>query len=189
MYNSQYINYINQNRRDYIGTMSKNKSDILFLQNKDKDIVSKIYDTNMLCTYQFEFTKSLEDKSKEGEEEEDVKWKDMLYKVQLSQVFLVDDGASVTSSYILSQIEKLYDIVKDVQFIRKLISENKHGIVFTENTQEEKDFLLFQTLFSYDYFHLFHKCMIYYFSSISSEEILMSSIMELTKKLLSNKNK
>ena len=186
MYNSQYI-YQYRHSQHNVVSMSKNISD----NNKcmvNKENVSKIYDTNMLCTYQIDLSKSYcsDENNSEEEEEDDTKWKNMLYNVQLSQVFLVEDGASVTSSYILSRIEKLYDLVKDVQFIVNLISKNKHGIVFSDNTQEEKDFLLFQTLFSYDYFHLFHKCMIYYFSSLSSEVQLKSSIKELNELLQGN---
>lgn len=187
MYNSQYINQYRQHSQHNVLSMSKNISDNKCIVNKEN--VSKIYDTNMLCTYQIDLSKSYcsDENNSEEEEEDDTIWKNMLYNVQLSQVFLVEDGTSVTSSYILSRIEKLYDLVKDVQFIVNLISENKHGIVFSDNTQEEKDFLLFQTLFSYDYFHLFHKCMIYYYSSLSSEVQLKSSIMELTKELQGNK--
>ena len=186
MYNSQYINQYRHSQHNVV-SMSKNISDEnIFMVNKEN--VSKIYDTNMLCTYQIDLSKSYcsDENNSEEEEEDDTKWKNMLYNVQLSQVFLVEDGDSVSSSYILSRIEKLYDLVKDVQFIVNLISKNKHGIVFSDNTQEEKDFLLFQTLFSYDYFHLFHKCMIYYFSSLSSEVQLKSSIMELNEVLQGN---
>jgi len=172
--------------------MSSMKTDDKCIPNKD--LVSKIYDTNMLCTYQIEFSKPFsfdEDKIEnvKDEEKDDSNWKNILYNVQLSQVFLAEDDTCVSSSYILGKIEKLYELVKDVQFIIDIISANKHSEIFSENTQEEKDFLLFQTLFSYDYFHLFHKCMIYYYSSISSKQQLEKCIKELSNELQCSKNK
>ena len=146
----------------------------------NKEEVTRIYDTQMLCTYQIRVSEA-----PNGNEynEEGITWEHMLYNIQLAQVFRVEDGASVSAPYILSQIEKLYALVRNIEFIEDLISLNQHQIVFMSNTKEEKDFLLFQTLFSYDYFHLFHRCLIFYFSSTPSEEKLQSSILELSSAL------
>jgi hypothetical protein len=141
-----------------------------------KEEVSKIYDTQMLCTYQIKLSEA---PNRNEYNEDGISWENMLYNIQLSQVFLAKEGSSVSVSYILAQIEKLYSLLKEIDFIKDLISINQHQIIFMSNTKEEKDFLLFQTFFSYDYFHLFHRCMIFYFSSTPSEEKLQNSILEL----------
>tara|TARA_B110000967_G_scaffold85058_1_gene87625 strand:+ start:94 stop:699 length:606 start_codon:yes stop_codon:yes gene_type:complete len=157
-------------------TMETNDDEINTI---NRDEVKNIYDTQMLCTYQIELTKLTMCDKNDKEQEEEQSLKNMLYNVQLAQVFKVEDGTSVSSSYMLSQIERLYILIKDIEFIKQLISTNPYSYLFVENNKEEKEFLLFQTLFSYDYFHLFHKCMIYYFASTQANDNLKECILTL----------
>lgn len=151
-----------------------------------RDRVNATYDTQMLCTYQIELSSGTHNETRRTEdEEENIEMHNMLYNIQLSQVFLCDDLSFVDPPKLLQRIEKLYEIIRDVEFVKTLISINRHKTIFDSNNDEEKNFLLFQTLFSYDYFHMFHKCMIYFFSNISSEEKMVHCINELTRALSS----
>lgn len=161
----------------------------------NRNEVMDIYDTLMLCTYQIELTKlkmhthhNENEKDEDEDEDEERNMKNMLYNVQLAQVFKLEDSTSVSSSNILSQIEQLYILIKDIDFIKNLISQNPYTYLFHDNSKEETEFLLFQTFFSYDFFHLFHKCLIYYFASTPSNDHLKDSILSLNT-AMQNKTK
>lgn len=165
----------------------KQNDEVIHTINRNE--LKDIYDTQMLCTYQIELTKlTMHIHDDETEQDEEQSLKNMLYNVQLAQVFKIEDITSVSSSNILSQIEQLYIIIKDIDFIKQLISTNPYDYLFQDNSKEETEFLLFQTFFSYDFFHLFHKCLIYYFASIPSNDILKESILTLNT-AMQNKNK
>ncbi len=151
-----------------------------------RDKVNATYDTQMLCTYQIVLSSGTHNETqKNDEEEENIEMHNMLYNIQLSQVFLCDDQSIIDPSLLLPRIEQLYELIRDVEFVKSLISINRHKSIFDSNDEEEKNFLLFQTLFSYDYFHMFHKCMIYFFSNISSEEKMVYCLNELSRALRS----
>ena len=98
---------------------------------------------DMICTY----------KLMTEDEEEEIGIKQMLYQFQLLQAFNMSD---YNDSELNDKIQALYQQLKNVEFIKILIQKNPHTIHFEEPE------LIFRTLFSYDYFDLFHKCLYYY---------------------------
>ena len=114
----------------------------------NRNEVMDIYDTLMLCTYQIELTKlkmhthhNENEKDEDEDEDEERNMKNMLYNVQLAQVFKLEDSTSVSSSNILSQIEQLYILIKDIDLITNLISKNQYTYLFPDNRKEETEFL------------------------------------------------
>ncbi len=98
---------------------------------------------DMMCTYKL--------MTEEGEDE--IGLKQMLYQMQLLQAF---DIGEYNDEIINNKIITLYQEIKDTSFVKILIQQNPHTIHFEEPE------LIFRTLFSYDYFDLFHKCLYYY---------------------------
>jgi hypothetical protein len=89
--------------------------------------------------------------TEEGEDE--IGLKQMLYQMQLLQAF---DITEYNDDIMNNKIITLYQEIKDTSFVKILIQQNPHTIHFEEPE------LIFRTLFSYDYFDLFHKCLYYY---------------------------
>ena len=98
---------------------------------------------NMICTYKM--------MTEDGEDE--VGLKQMLYQLQLLQAF---DITEYNDDIMNNKIATLYQEIKDTSFVKTLMQNNPHIIHF------EDPELIFRTLFSYDYFDLFHKCLYYY---------------------------
>jgi hypothetical protein len=95
--------------------------------------------------------------------EDEVGLKQMLYQLQLLQAF---DIAEYNDDIINNKIIALYQEIKDTSFVKILMQKNPHTIHFKESE------LIFRTLFSYDYFDLFHKCLYYYSNNESINESL-----------------
>ena len=171
--------------------MSNNHTQLhTIVEQINKDHVMNIYDTLMLCTYHIENSKDIVEDDDDNTKEEEDYLRHMLYNVQLSQIFKIEDGTVVTMTYMLSQIEQLYNLLKDIEFVDTLLSLNPHTKLFMNNKDvEDSKFMVFQTLFSFDYFHLFHKCLINYYSSIQSEDTLTKSINNLISAFKINKDK
>ena len=156
MYNSKYTATVNMSIRN-------------------KEEVERIYDTKMLCTYHIGLSRSL-GTTEEGpvsssddedcDEIENQLLMDMLYKIQLLQLFRLDDENDKTTDCVLQRMEELYRLLRDNEFIKEIIDSNPHNLALFDpfRDEEETRFILFQTLFSYDYLYMFHKCMISYFS-------------------------
>ena len=114
---------------------------------------------DMICTYKL---------MTEDEEEEEIGIKQMLYQFQLLQAFNMSD---YNDNELNDKIQALYQQLKNVEFIKILIQKNQNTTYFKE---EE---LIFRTLFSYDYFDLFHKCL-YYHSKNESIDNAMGLLLE-----------
>lgn len=95
---------------------------------------------DFMCTY----------KLLEEETEEEKGLKNLLYNMQLLQMFNLNN---YDENNINSKIDMLYDNIKNEKFIEILINENPYKKTL------EKNELVFRVLFSYDYFDLFHKCL------------------------------
>ena len=114
---------------------------------------------DLICTY----------KLMTEDEEEEIGIKQMLYQFQLLQAFRMTD---YNDSEINNKMQTLYQQLKNVEFVKILIQKNPHTNYFKE--EEE---LIFRTLFSYDYFDLFHKCL-YYHSKNESVDNAMGLLLE-----------
>ena len=114
---------------------------------------------DLICTY----------KLMTEDEEEEIGIKQMLYQFQLLQAFRMTD---YNDSEINNKMQTLYQQLKNVEFVKILIQKNPHTNYFKE--EEE---LIFRTLFSYDYFDLFHKCL-YYHSKNESDDNAMGLLLE-----------
>lgn len=157
---------------------------------RNKEEVERIYDTKMLCTYHIGLSRSMRT-TEEGrvsssdeedyDETENQLLMDMLYKIQLLQLFRLDEENEKTTDCVLQRMEELYRLLRDNEFIKEIIDSNPHKLALYDpfRDDEETRFILFQTLFSFDYLYMFHKCMISYFSLGKSQGHLSKSVQDL----------
>lgn len=108
---------------------------------------------NMICTYKMI--------TEDGDDE--VGLKQMLYQMQLLQAF---DIAEYNNDIINNKIIALYQEIRDTSFVKILMQQNPNTIHFEEPE------LIFTTLFSYDYFDLFHKCLYYHSKNESIDDTM-----------------
>ena len=108
---------------------------------------------NMICTYKMI--------TEDGDGE--VGLKQMLYQMQLLQAF---DIAEYNNDIINNKIIALYQEIRDTSFVKILMQQNPNTIHFEEPE------LIFTTLFSYDYFDLFHKCLYYHSKNESIDDTM-----------------
>lgn len=118
---------------------------------------------NMICTYKMI--------TEDGDDE--VGLKQMLYQMQLLQAF---DIGEYNDEIINNKIITLYQEIKDTSFVKILIQQNPHTIHFEEPE------LIFRTLFSYDYFDLFHKCLYYYSKNEPIDHVIELLLNEFNTK-------
>jgi hypothetical protein len=97
------------------------------------------------------------------DDEDEIGIKQLLYQLQLLQAFgMTDYNDSIMNNKILV----LYQQLKNVDFVKILIQENPYTMYFKEPE------LIFRTLFSYDYFDLFHRCLYCHFKNESTDETM-----------------
>ena len=140
--------------------------------------ISSIYNTHMICTYKllkeeeldFETDETkIDELTKELEED-----KKLLYQLQLLQVFYVQDF----NECILNDcIDKLYSKISNEKFVQDLLNNNPFQLQFNRDKC-----LLFRTLFSYDLFDLFHRCIVDYYTNIDSNKHVKETFLEEIKK-------
>lgn len=111
-----------------------------------------------MCDLQLDYICTYKDIMEEGEDE--IGLKQMCYQLQLLQAF---NMIEFNDTEIHDKINKLYTQLKEVSFVQELIMKNPYS------NQLADPELVFRTLFSYDYFDLFHKCLLYYYSNKSFE--------------------
>jgi hypothetical protein len=123
------------------------------------------YDYNLICTYHLI--------------EDDDNLSSLCYQNQLLQVFKLKN---FDSQKIDNNIIKLYNILKDDQEILDIfdILSNKLTIFqFLKQNDEKLDNLfIFQMLFAYDYFYLFHNSFIHYNSNKSLNKSSFSELKQ-----------
>ena len=118
---------------------------------------------NHICTYHLI--------NEDENDEEEIGIKDMLYKIQLLQMFKLDEYDDII---INNKINSLFQELKEEKFLKDLFKIHQYNI----NNDTE---FLFHTLFSYDYFYIFHKLLYLYFNKLDFNK----QIEEITNKFLS----
>lgn len=102
------------------------------------------YNYNFLCTYT-DFSNNY--------------YSNLCYQIQLLQAF----NMQKYDEYILNKnIKKIFYVLEDNLEIKKIIillSKKNSNLSFLNIfNKEEQAYFNYQLLFSYDYFHIFHKC-------------------------------
>jgi hypothetical protein len=129
------------------------------------DTLDLDYDTSFMCTY------TLFDDADDS---------NLCFQTQLLQAFKLttydDDKISVTRG-------KIYDILKDNEEIQEILEILSNTIFmfqyFKSNNKELDNTFVFPILFSYQYFHLFHKLLSNYISNKSLQKNHFSQIKQL----------
>ena len=105
--------------------------------------------------------------------EEEKGLKEMLYKIQLLQLFGLNE---LDEDVMNDTISDLYENIKNEPFIQELLEENPYKINFSNHE------LLFRTFFSYDFLDLFHRCLYNHFNKLPMEESINKLKAEFTTK-------
>lgn len=104
---------------------------------------------NHLCTY----------KLITEDDEEEIGLREMLYKIQLLQIFNMEEFEEET---INKKIDHLFNSIKNEDFIKNIFEKHPYnGTIYND--------LIFRTLFSYDYLDLFHKCLYHFYNNLPLE--------------------
>jgi hypothetical protein len=130
------------------------------------------YNTDFICTY-----KQMDDEFSQ----------DYLYRVQLLQAFGLDDWDDDKVNIIMNETYcKIKDVALFIEIIEKakqnseisnLISLICDDIAYSElNDESNKDKLVFELLFKYEFFDIMHKCI--------SEQLRNGSVKESTKNMI-----
>ncbi len=122
---------------------------------------------NLELNYLFTYKMITED----NEEEKGLK--EMLYKIQLLQIFGLNE---LDEDVMNNKMNSLYESIKNEPFITELLEDNPYKINFFNNE------LLFRTLFSYDFLDLFHKCLYNHFNNLPMEESINKLKVEYISK-------
>lgn len=104
---------------------------------------------NYLCTY----------KLITEDDEEEIGLREMLYKIQLLQIFNLEEFEEET---INNKIDDLFESIKNENFVIQIFDKHPYKDIMFNN-------LIFRTLFSYDYLDLFHKCLYHFYNKLPLE--------------------
>ena len=122
------------------------------------------YDFDFLCTYHL-----IEDEDQSN----------ICYRSQLLQVFKLNNFDSEQINY---NIQKLYNVLRDNEEILEILDilSNKLQIFqfLKQNNQKLDNSLIFQMLFSYDYFYLFHNSLIHFKTNKSLNKSSFSELKQ-----------
>ena len=122
------------------------------------------YNYDILCTYHL-----IEDEEQSN----------ICYRSQLLQVFKLNN---YDDNKINSLISDLYNILKDNEEIKEIIDILSNKLVlfqfFRKNNQKIDNVLVFQMLFAYEYFYLFHKLFSKYNTDKSLDKLSFSQLKE-----------
>tara|TARA_B100000768_G_C11182698_1_gene333655 strand:+ start:152 stop:550 length:399 start_codon:yes stop_codon:yes gene_type:complete len=123
------------------------------------------YDNGFICTYNL-----IED-----DQESIICYQAQLLQA-LKQTVYDDDKISVVTG-------KIYDLLKDNEEIQEILNILSEKLVlfqfFKSNNKELDNTFVFPMLFSFEYFHLFHKLLSNYISNKSLQENHFSQIKQL----------
>jgi len=123
------------------------------------------YDISFICTYNL-----IED-----DQESIICYQAQLLQA-LKQTVYDDDKISVITG-------KIYDLLKDNKEIQEILNILSEKLVifqfFKSNNKELDNTFVFPMLFSFEYFHLFHKLLSNYISNKSLQENHFSQIKQL----------
>ena len=107
------------------------------------------------------------------EDEEDEKGiKEMLYKIQLLELFNLQDFEEIKLN---KQIDNLYDLLKENNYMNQLFEIHPYKKMMTKE-------IMFRTFFSYDYLDLFHKFLYNFFHNNCNKLIINDLRKRLTSK-------
>ena len=120
-----------------------------------------------MCDLQLDYICTYKDITEDDEDE--VGLKQVCYQLQLLQAFNMFE---FDDTEIDKNINNAYTQLKDISFVQELIVKNPY------NSQLVDQELVFRTLFSYDYFDLFHKCLVYYYNNKSIDIPFISLLNE-----------
>lgn len=90
---------------------------------------------------------------------------ELLYKIQYLQLFGLTEFNERNEIVIHRKLENLYKKIENESFLDELFEFH------TYNGYMTKEFM-FRTMFSYDYFDLFHKLLYCYFNNLPLDNIL-----------------
>jgi len=108
-----------------------------------------------------------------SEDEEDEKGiKEMLYKIQLLELFNLQDFEEIKLN---KQIDNLYDLLKENNYMNLLFEIHPYKKMMTKE-------IMFRTFFSYDYLDLFHKFLYNFFHDNCNKLIINDLRKRLTSK-------
>lgn len=102
-----------------------------------------MYNVNFICTYKL------------MDNDDD---RNLMYQIQLLQAF---DMCNFDLNEINKKIFELYDKLKECDNIKEIIEEG----IKMNSEMNLSDIVMFICLFSYQFFDLFHKCLVDYFRS------------------------
>ena len=123
------------------------------------------YDYDFLCTYHLI--------------ENDDNLSSLCYQNQILQAFKLNNFENQNINY---NIQKLYNVLRDNEEILEILDilSNKLQIFqfFKQNNQNLDNSLIFQMLFSYDYFYLFHNSLIHYKTNKSLNKSCFSELKQ-----------
>jgi hypothetical protein len=123
------------------------------------------YDYDFLCTYHLI--------------ENDDNLSSLCYQNQILQAFKLNNFDSQNINY---NIQKLYNVLRDNEEILEILDilSNKLQIFqfLKQNNQKLDNSLIFQMLFSYDYFYLFHNSLIHYKTNKSLNKSCFSELKQ-----------
>lgn len=129
------------------------------------DSLNYYYDYNLLCTYHLI--------------ENDTNLSTLCYQNQLLQVFKL---INYDSQKIDNNIIKLFNILKDdkeiIEILEILSSKLNIFQFLKQNNQKLDNSFIFQMLFSYDYFYLFHNSFIHYKTNKSLNKSTFSELKQ-----------
>lgn len=109
----------------------------------------------------------------EDEEDEDEKGiKEILYKIQLLELFYLQDFEEIKLN---NQMDKLYNLLRNNISMKELFDIHPYKKMMTEET-------MFRTFFSYDYLDLFHKYLYNFFYKKCNKLIINDLRKRLTSK-------
>ena len=107
------------------------------------------------------------------EDEEDEKGiKEMLYKIQLLELFYLQDFEEIKLN---KQLDNLYDLLKENKSMNQLFEVHPYKKLMTKE-------IMFRTFFSYDYLDLFHKFLYNFFHKKCNKLIMNDLRKRLTSK-------
>jgi hypothetical protein len=105
--------------------------------------------------------------------EEEKGLKEMLYKIQLLQLFGLDE---LDEDVMNDKSNSLYENIKNESFVKELLLMHPYKVGLTH------DELLFRTMFSYDYLDLFHRCLYNHFNKLPMKDSITKLKAEFTSK-------
>jgi len=121
------------------------------------------YNFNFLCTY----------KNLENDDDLD---STLCYQIQLLQAFNMD---TYNENILNSNIKKVYDLLHKNEEIKQIIyflSNKYNKIIFIKTSiYDLEEIVIFNFLFSYDYFDLFHKCFSNYLNYINHNNLILDN--------------